>query len=61
MKTNLTITIKGECSEPKNELAESIKQFLKDRGYGEVLVSGSSDDEPYDGLLSFESVRIEIR
>ena len=61
MKTNLTITIKGGCSESKSELAESLKRFLKNRGYGEVSVTGSTDDEPYDGLLMCESIKIVLK
>lgn len=61
MKANLKITIEGGCSEPKNDLAESLKKFLRDGGYGKVFITGSSDDMPYDGFVADESIEIVVR
>jgi len=61
MASNLQIIIKGGCSEPKNDLAKSFREFLLKRGYGTVSITESDHDEPYDGFLVEESVEIEVQ
>lgn len=61
MKSNLQISIKGRCSESKNDLAKDIKEFLISRGYGEVNIVGEDKEYPYDGLLMDESIEICVK
>lgn len=62
MKPYIIISIAGRCSESKNDIAESIKQVMLDKGYlwSNVSVSGRDNDDPYDGLSSDEIVEIKI-
>ena len=61
MKTHITITIQGHSSESKYQLAKSIGQFLKTRGYGKVTISGLDDGDHLKGIIKTENVNIEIK
>jgi hypothetical protein len=60
MKPNITITVQGQCSERKYELAKDIAQFLKTRGYGKVTLSGIDDGNHIKGVIRTEKVNIEV-
>jgi len=61
MKPNLSIRIKGTCSESKNDIAKDLQGLFLRKGYGEVNVVGVDNDDIYDGLSSDETVEIRIK
>jgi hypothetical protein len=57
-KSNIVISITGQCSESRNDIAEAIKQLMLSRGYGKVSISGEDNKCPWDGLSMDESIEI---
>ncbi len=60
--THVTISITGNCSMPRINLANRIADFLtQEIGFGYAGVSVEVNSEPYDGFLEDENIEIEWR
>jgi hypothetical protein len=57
---NLTITISGNCSAGKDEIAIKIGNLLAEEGFGTVQMPEPSRIAGYDGFLESESVKIVV-
>jgi hypothetical protein len=56
----ITITISGNCSIGKCEIAKGISKAMVDMGFGTIINKDWSNDHSYDGLLEDERVEIKI-
>jgi hypothetical protein len=58
--SNVKIKIEGCSSMRKSEVAEIIGKALKKEGFGKVSLTGEDDSNHYKGLISDESIQIEV-